>query len=153
MAKSISDLIEQFLLETIADQEYVNISRNQLAGFFKCVPSQINYVLSTRFTIDRGFIVESRRGGGGYITILKIPQDKKKYIAKLSSIDLSDCLSANQAENILCRLEYEDIISEKEKVLMLAAISDKSLMLPDNIKEKVRASIFKNMLTELLKYA
>ena len=62
---NISDIIESFLLETLGDNDTLNISRNELANYFACAPSQINYVLSTRFTPDRGYLIESRRGGAG----------------------------------------------------------------------------------------
>ena len=68
MAK-LSDIIEQFLLKTLGEEGEVDISRNELANFFSCAPSQINYVLDTRFTIDRGFLIESHRGGGGFANI------------------------------------------------------------------------------------
>ncbi len=69
---NISDIIEQFILKSLGEDDSVDISRNELANFFSCAPSQINYVLETRFTVDRGFVKESRRGGGGFIKISKI---------------------------------------------------------------------------------
>ncbi|MBR3575852.1 MAG: CtsR family transcriptional regulator, partial [Clostridia bacterium] len=68
---SISDIIENFIKEMMTDNT-ATLKRNELADKFNCVPSQINYVISTRFTSEQGYIVESRRGGGGYITIRKI---------------------------------------------------------------------------------
>ena len=61
---NISDIIERFLLDSLEKSDRISISRNELADYFDCAPSQINYVLSTRFTLDRGYIIESRRGGG-----------------------------------------------------------------------------------------
>ena len=69
---NISDIIEAFILEQLEDMEDITLSRNELANFFNCAPSQINYVLSTRFTMPKGFMVESRRGGGGFIKISKM---------------------------------------------------------------------------------
>ena len=71
----ISDIIEQFIREALEEESSINLQRNELASQFGCVPSQINYVISTRFTNERGYIVESRRGGGGGITIRKITED------------------------------------------------------------------------------
>ena len=81
--QNISDIIEQFILEQLQNYEEVNLSRNELASFFNCAPSQINYVLSTRFTNPKGFITESRRGGGGYIKLTRVDLNKNDYIEKL----------------------------------------------------------------------
>ena len=69
---NISDIIETFILKTLGEDSYIDISRNELADFFSCANSQINYVLDTRFTMDKGFIIESHRGGGGFIRIKKL---------------------------------------------------------------------------------
>ena len=69
---NISDLIESFLIDLFGDESSIYISRNELAQYFNCAPSQINYVLSTRFTLDKGFAIESRRGGGGYVTLVRL---------------------------------------------------------------------------------
>ena len=78
----ISDIIAQFINDMIEEEEdkEVIIQRNELADKFNCAPSQINYVLMTRFTIDRGYYIDSKKGGGGYVQITKISSDKKKYI-------------------------------------------------------------------------
>lgn len=74
MAQNISDIIEQYLKEVLDQngREILEIKRNEIADKFQCVPSQINYVINTRFTSERGYIVESKRGGGGYIRIIKV---------------------------------------------------------------------------------
>ena len=77
---NISDIIESFLLETLGDNDTLNISRNELANYFACAPSQINYVLSTRFTPDRGYLIESRRGGGGFITVARLSQEPDELL-------------------------------------------------------------------------
>ena len=69
---NISNIIEQFILDTMGDDSSIEISRNSLAEYFNCVPSQINYVLSSRFTPEHGYIIDSRRGGGGYIKISRV---------------------------------------------------------------------------------
>ena len=69
---NISEQIEKFLIATLGENDSIDITRNSLAEYFSCVPSQINYVLETRFTVDRGYIVESKRGGGGFVKISKI---------------------------------------------------------------------------------
>lgn len=149
---SISDIIENFILDSIGSDENISISRNQLAEHFNCVPSQINYVLSTRFTLDKGYIIESRRGGGGCITILRIPEDNKNYIRSLLESEMNN-ISAGRAEQILIRLVNEEFITEKEKNIILSGLSDKALLVPDKVKEIVRANILKNILIEMLKYS
>jgi len=149
---SISDIIEQFILDSIGDDEFISISRNQLADYFKCVPSQINYVLATRFTLDRGFIVESKRGGGGYIIISRLPEDDNiKYITSLINSGSLQQLSQIQADQILDRLQAGKLINAREKSILSSALSDKALLVPDSIKPSVRANILKNILIEILK--
>ncbi len=88
MPTKISDVIEQFLLETIGDSDSIFISRNELAHYFSVAPSQINYVLSTRFTLERGYDIESKRGGGGYITIKRL--NEEGYLMNLVKSGIGD---------------------------------------------------------------
>ena len=76
----MSDIIEEFIKELFNDNEKIEIQRNELAEHFNCVPSQINYVISTRFKPSQGYYVESKRGGGGHITIKKLNSKKEDYI-------------------------------------------------------------------------
>ena len=73
---NISDIIEEFILQQLEDSDNIDLSRNELANFFSCAPSQINYVLSTRFTAPKGYIVESHRGGGGFIRLIRVNYEK-----------------------------------------------------------------------------
>ncbi len=148
---NISDIIEQFILKTMGDDESVDISRNELASFFSCAPSQINYVLETRFTIDKGFVKESRRGGGGFIKISKINLDNDEYVSNLILESVGDELSQKRLSQILDKLKNENIISQKEKEIIFSALSDSSLAMPFTIKDNIRAKSFKNVLTTLMK--
>lgn len=148
---NISDIIEQFILKTMGDDESVDISRNELASFFSCAPSQINYVLETRFTIDKGFVKESRRGGGGFIKISKINLDNDEYVSNLILESVGDELSQKRLSQILDKLRNENIISQKEKEIIFSALSDSSLAMPFTIKDNIRAKSFKNVLTTLMK--
>lgn len=148
---NISDVIEQFILKTMGDDESVDISRNELATFFSCAPSQINYVLETRFTVDKGFVKESRRGGGGYIKISKINLDNDEYVSNLILESVGDELSQKRLSQILEKLKNEKIISDKEKDIIFSALSDLSLAMPFTIKDNIRAKAFKNVLTTLMK--
>lgn len=148
---NISDIIEQFILKTLGDDESVDISRNELASFFSCAPSQINYVLETRFTIDKGFVKESHRGGGGFIKISKINLNDDEYVSNLILESVGDELSQKRFSQILEKLKFEKIISEKEKEIIFSSLSDASLSMPFNFRDSVRAKAFKNVLTTLMK--
>jgi len=148
---NISDIIEQFILKTLGEDDSVDISRNELATFFSCAPSQINYVLETRFTVDRGFVKESRRGGGGYIKISKINLEDDDYVSSLILESVGDELTQKRLMQILDKLEREKILSKKEGEIVLSALSDSSLAMPFTIKDSIRARAFKNVLTTLMK--
>ncbi len=149
--KSISDVIEEFILQQLVDGE-INLSRNELANFFNCAPSQINYVITTRFTPSRGFDVESRRGGGGYIKISKLSfNDKANYITSLINNYVKDEIDYNNACLILDNLLANDFITEREYELMAVAISNKSLSNPIKMESKIRAKILTNLLINLVR--
>lgn len=148
---NISDSIEQFIISTMGDNDSVDISRNQLAEYFSCAPSQINYVIDTRFTFDRGFTKESRRGGSGYIKISRIKStDSNQMLSSLIYDSVGEELSAKRMGQILDKLISDNIVCEKEKILIEAGLSDDSLLMPFTIKDKVRAKAFKNILLKLM---
>ena len=128
----ISDLIEDFIKDMLKTEDELEIQRNELAEHFNCVPSQINYVISTRFKPSQGYYVESRRGGGGHITIKKIHVTSKEV-----DIFISNLLS-------------DEIVTKKEAKLLKVATSDNVLNVPIDIKDNLRARIFKNMLINLV---
>lgn len=149
---NISETIEQFIIATLGENDSVDISRNSLAEYFSCAPSQINYVLDTRFTIDRGFVKESKRGGSGYIKISRLKNtDDNEYLNSLVLESVGDELSEKRMVQILEKLVSDNIVSFNEKVLIEAALSEDSLAMPFTIKDKVRAKSFKNILIELMK--
>ncbi len=149
--KSISDVIEQFILEQLTDGQ-INLSRNELANFFNCAPSQINYVITTRFTPSRGFDVESRRGGGGYIKISKlINSNKADYVYNLINNYINDEIDYNNSLLILENLFDNEIISESERNLIAVAISNKSLSNPIKMESKIRAKILTNLLISFIR--
>lgn len=130
------------------DDGIVEIQRNELANMFECAPSQINYVLTTRFTSEKGYYIESRRGGGGYIKIFKINIKSDSHINNMVSNIVGDALTSEQCFRIIMEFMNEDVITEREGMLMRAAINDRSLQGCESDKE-VRANIFKNMLLVL----
>ncbi|MCH5155172.1 MAG: CtsR family transcriptional regulator [Clostridiales bacterium] len=148
---TVSDIIEKFLLDTLGDELSVNFNRNELAAYFAVAPSQINYVLSTRFTPERGYITESRRGGGGYITLIRVSQNIDDVLANYIDQTLSDGIDYGKACQILERLTVDGIFTENEAQLIKAAISDKALLAPTVAKNKLRGSILKCVLLSTLK--
>ena len=148
---NISEQIEKFLIATLGENESIDITRNSLAEYFSCVPSQINYVLETRFTVDRGYIVESKRGGGGFVKISKIKtSDSNDYLNGLFLESIGDELSEKRFSQILDKLVADNLMSETERVLVEASLSDDSLSMPFTIRDKVRAKAFKNVILKLM---
>ena len=147
----LSDIIESFLKALINEEEgAVEIQRNELANKFNCVPSQINYVISTRFTNDKGYYVESRRGGGGYISIKRLNADSAgDYLMHIIS-SVGDRISQHTCEVFINNFVDYNIIEYREAMLMKAATSDKVLMeIPMDRRDDIRAIILKKMLVSL----
>ena len=144
----ISDLISDTILEMLEDSQtgMTEIKRNELAGMLGCVPSQINYVLSSRFTPEQGYIVESRRGGGGYIRITRIRLNKSSAIMHLVN-SLGNELGSKEARILVDNLRQQEMITKEAAALMEAALSDKAYAsIPLPLRNQLRASIFKQML-------
>lgn len=145
----MSDIIANFINEILneTDEGQAIIQRNDLANQFNCVPSQINYVISTRFTPDHGYYVESQRGGGGYIKITKAKITKSDYLMHLIT-SLGDKVTQKEVEIFVKNIYENNIISMREAKLILSATNDKALNTEN--KDIIRASIFKNMLINLV---
>ena len=110
--QNTSDLIESYIKKILENSEMIEIRRIEMADLFNCVPSQINYVINTRFTIQRGYLVESKRGGGGYIRIAKVRiSDKKQLLEQINQL-FDDTISEKKAFAIIQKL-YEDQIIAK----------------------------------------
>lgn len=143
---SMSNIIADMILDMLREEGETEIQRNELAQTLGCVPSQINYVISSRFTPEQGYIVESRRGGGGYIRIARVKYDKGAMLMHVvntigNSIDESSCRAH------IYNLNYQDILPADISRMMLAATDDRCLReVPPQLKDKVRAAIFKQML-------
>lgn len=147
----ISDIIEEFILEQLEDMEFINLSRNELANFFNCAPSQINYVLSTRFTEPRGFMIESHRGGGGYIRLARVNIDKDDYIRELLTNTLNNELDYNSAINIINNLISIGFLSQENGKIISYALLSKALAMPIKIENKQRANILKSIIINIMK--
>ena len=146
----ISDEIEEFIKDLLkTEEEYIEIQRNELAEYFNCVPSQINYVISTRFRSSQGYYVESRRGGGGHIKIKKVNINKDNYMMHIIN-NITDTLTGNEVDIYISNFLSYDMVTEKEAKLLKVATSDNVLTLPREYKDFIRANIFKNMLLNLI---
>ncbi|MGE7695448.1 CtsR family transcriptional regulator [Lysinibacillus sp. NPDC094177] len=149
--RNISDIIEGYLKQVLelGGEGHIEIKRSEIADKFQCVPSQINYVINTRFTAERGYLVESKRGGGGYIRILRVRAN--------SQIDLIDDVlrqieggaSQTMAEDLVYRLIDEQVISKREAKIMLAAVDRSTIDLQLPLRDKIRAKILRAMLTTI----
>lgn len=148
--RPVSDAIERFIKALLEDQDQqIELRRNELAEYFRCAPSQINYVLATRFTQDHGYIVESRRGGGGYIRVIRLQHQGDDYLMHLLRERIGNTLSAAEAEAIITGILERGLASQREAALMRAAVSTSALSFPANIQDVLRAKVLRGMIQQL----
>ena len=147
----MSDLVAQYISKMLDESDgNAEIQRNELANLLGCVPSQINYVITSRFTPEQGYIVESRRGGGGYIRITRVTTDRRVAIMHIVN-SVGDKISAAAAHTILSNMAAQEMISHYDYVLISSALSDKAYStVPQLQRDALRASIMKNMLMTLI---
>lgn len=120
--QNTSDLIEAYLKKILEENEKIEIRRSEMANLFNCVPSQINYVINTRFTIQKGYSVESKRGGGGYIRIVKIQiSDSHQLLSQIKQI-VGKELTQNDALSLIQNLFEEGVITKREGNIMLSVL-------------------------------
>ena len=143
----LSDIIENFIKEMIneSDGQIILIQRNELADQFRCAPSQINYVLTTRFTYEKGYVIESRRGGGGHIVIKQIIYDDLQRRKKIIYDAVGDSITYHNALAVLKNLFEIKVITNREYEIMKMAINDRTLLLVEE-KNRLRADILKAMI-------
>ena len=144
----ISDLIACFIQNALdeTDGDVVELQRGDLAQRFNCVPSQINYVMSTRFSPEHGYIVESRRGGNGYIRITRVRTDRKTLLMQVIN-SIGDALDYQSAKAIANNLADSGAIEAATARILLAAMSENALReVPKEVRNRVRAGIFKQVL-------
>lgn len=145
----LSNIIEEFIKEMLSDNREIELQRNELASRFNCVPSQINYVISTRFSPERGYSVESRRGGGGYIKITRTAPENESYILHIIN-SIGDSIPASSSTAILETLYNYGLITHKEAKIIMAALSDSSIIISRPERDIVRAKMLKNILVNLV---
>lgn len=146
--RNISDLIESYLKEKLDHKEEIEIRRSEMANLFDCVPSQINYVIKTRFTIPQGYKVESKRGGGGYIRIVKINlMENGSYLLHVADL-IEESLVENDAFAILDQLFMNGIIDLRELQLIKTLVGNKSILsISDN--NRLRSQMIIELLERL----
>lgn len=147
----ISDLVTQKILELLnAQNGSAEIRRNELAETLGCVPSQINYVLTSRFTPEHGYMVESRRGGGGYIRITRVKIDRGSAVMHLVN-SIGSRMDYPTARAIIGNLAEQESISPQTASVLLAAMQDRCYQgIPPEIRDLLRATLLKNMLINTL---
>ena len=143
---NLSNAIARMITEMLEEQSEIEIQRNVLAQDLGCVPSQINYVLSSRFTPERGYIVESRRGGKGCIRITRVSYDKNTLLMKVIG-SVGQSIDERAVDAHLMNLLYHELITKRDAALISAATNDNTLRgLPTEIRHILRATIFMQML-------
>ena len=147
--QNMSDLIESYLKNVLHKNETVEIRRSEIADQFNCVPSQINYVINTRFTIQQGYVVESKRGGGGYIRIMKVNLVDEMDILNALSDLVPEELSAREGNHLLQNL-YENKLITKREAQMMSLMMEKDTF-PSNVKNaaEVRSKMMKKLIDNL----
>lgn len=150
MVKNISDIIEQHIKRAMEQSQsgMVEVQRSELAEQFQCVPSQINYVIGTRFTVEQGYVVESKRGGGGYIRIRQVQLDLLEPLVRVVRL-IGPQLSQREAEGMIERLEREERITRRETAILRAAVSRDVLRLELPLRDEVRARLLAQMFVAL----
>ena len=140
----MSDIIADFIGEMLSDNGGVaEVQRKSLADRFSCVPSQINYVIETRFTPEHGYLVESQRGGGGYIRIVRLMGDKQRTLLEAAR-GIGGRLTQNDAARLTRALVSAELLSQREGQLLLSACSDGALAEVDKSgRDRLRAAIFR----------
>ncbi len=143
---NLSNEIARMLMEMLEQNGTTEIQRNELAQTLGCVPSQINYVISSRFTPEHGYIVESRRGGGGYIKITRVSLDNSSAIMRTVN-HIGDDIDFSVCRAHILNLLNAGVIDKNSARLIAAATGDNALrMLPPQVRGRIRASVFKQML-------
>ncbi|MBE6047807.1 MAG: CtsR family transcriptional regulator [Clostridium sp.] len=147
----LSDIIENFIKNMLVENggNQIQIQRNELADQFRCAPSQINYVLTTRFSYDKGYVIESRRGGGGYIVIKQIAYDKSEERNNMIYEVIGDSITNYNSVTLLESLYESKLITEREFEIIKIAINDRTLSEAED-RNSIRANILKAMLMVVL---
>ncbi|MBQ3866687.1 MAG: CtsR family transcriptional regulator [Clostridia bacterium] len=147
LSQEIARLIEEMLDEAHGE---LSIGRNELADRFGCVPSQINYVITSRFTPEKGYVVESRRGGGGFIRIRRVQMSRDEYLMHFCQA-VGDSIDCESARAFLRELTHSGAVTPREGRLILAALADRNFTgLEKDARDSLRASMLRGVLLQIL---
>ena len=149
----LSDSIERFIKELMSEDAHIELRRNELAQHFGCAPSQINYVLATRFSVDHGYLIESRRGGGGYVRIVRMHARDEGHLLDALLKRVGNSIDEETVNAIVQHLQDCELVTENEAALLRAATARNALSLPVSGKDVLRAAVFKNMLIQVFRNA
>ena len=143
--------IEKYIKGLIKESQgkYIKIKRNEMAVFLRCAPSQINYVLSTRFSPERGYKVESQRGGGGYIRISKVSPKAAELLVHLEKF-LEEGITHNQCKDLVISFQENGIFTNREGKILIEITNANVLALPLPLRDQVRANIVRVALINIL---
>ncbi len=150
--RNTSDIIEQYLKQILqqSPMQSIEIQRNELADRFQCVPSQINYVISTRFTLEKGYLVESKRGGGGYIRIQRLQLPRQGELLAHIRESIGTQIDQASAEGLIYQMAETRLINVREAALLKAAVSREAIAVKLPLRDEIRARMLKFMLIALL---
>mgnify|MGYP001007000414 CR=1 FL=1 len=150
---SLADFIEAYLKELLsgAPEGIIEIRRRELADQFRCVPSQINYVLETRFPFEKGYLIESRRGGGGYIRIMRLDWRTEEDLFSELSLLIGDAIGSEKAEELLVRLVEGRILAPREAALIRGLVEQSIGAVVAQQQDELRATLLRNMLIVTLR--
>lgn len=148
ISDNIAKLIEQMLDD---GNGYAELKRNDLAARLGCVPSQISYVITSRFTPERGYLIESRRGGGGFIRIVRVNMNRNEYLMHFFCA-IGDAIEENEAAAYMTNLRDNGMITQREYAIIGAAISQNALdQVPTDKRNGVRADILRHFIMALMR--
>jgi len=150
---SISNQIEEYFKRLLAasGSNMLEIKRSDVAEIFMCTPSQINYVLETRFRPEMGFHVETRRGGGGYVRIIKLQPTTEEDLLQLMDSTINRPTGRVTAEKLVERLVDEDFITAREGLIVKAMLDGANLNLPQESSGVLRSHLLRSLLICLLR--
>lgn len=143
-------MIEEYLKKALQEEGRIEIKRNQIASLFDCVPSQINYVINTRFTLQHGYTVESKRGGGGYIRIVEMQVNNNAELLERMSQLIGNEISEKKAQTLIQTIYEGKFMTRREAHIMLAAIDEVNYSSNENVDQKIRAKILLSMIKLLI---
>lgn len=150
---SLVQQIEEYIMQLLAQSHgAIRLQRNELAEVFKCVPSQISYVLNTRFTIERGYVVESQRGGGGFVRVCKLEfEHPEKTFLDMAIEVIGENLSQQKAINLLNALQEREILTTRESTILQALMHRRNLAIDLPYRDYIRARLLKAALGAIMK--